>query len=320
MVDISRGTAGVYLPPDVSNEIWQQTQEQSAVMKLARKIALPGRGVDIPIITGDPEAQWVNETDEKPVSRGSLDNKIMRGYTMSVIVPFSNQFKRDMPALYQALVGRLPGVLAARFDATVFFGTAAPGSDFDVMTGVPAVSVANVPANADGSGGQTAYDGFLAALASVATAGGNLSGWALSPNGEVMALSAKDGSGRPLFTTDLQTEGAIGQILGRRVYPSRAVYQPGTPETVGFGGDWSAAIWGQVEGVQISISDQATLTDVDNTTNPPTPQTLNLWQRNMFAVRAEIEVGFRLRDPNQFVRLTGNNTPAATPAATPATG
>jgi hypothetical protein len=39
-----------------------------------------------------------------------------------------------------------------------------------------------------------------------------------------------------------------------------------------------------VEGVTISISDQATLT-VNN-------QMINLWERNMFAVRAEIEVGF----------------------------
>lgn len=45
------------------------------------------------------------------------------------------------------------------------------------------------------------------------------------------------------------------------------------------------AVWGTVEGMEISFSDQATL--VDGTT------TINLWQQNMFAVRAEIEVGFR---------------------------
>ena len=31
---------------------------------------------------------------------------------------------------------------------------------------------------------------------------------------------------------------------------------------------------------------------------------INLWQQNMFAVRAEIEVGFRVRDLDHFVRIT----------------
>ena len=30
---------------------------------------------------------------------------------------------------------------------------------------------------------------------------------------------------------------------------------------------------------------------------------LNLWQRNMFAVRCEFEVGFIVRDVNDFVRI-----------------
>ena len=54
------------LPVDVSNEIIQKTQEGSAVMQLARQIALPGRGAAINVITSDPEATWVSETSSKP--------------------------------------------------------------------------------------------------------------------------------------------------------------------------------------------------------------------------------------------------------------
>ena len=43
-------------------------------------------------------------------------------------------------------------------------------------------------------------------------------------------------------------------------------------------------MYGTVEGVKISISDEATLT-ISNSA-------VNLWEHNMFAVRAEIEVGF----------------------------
>jgi hypothetical protein len=53
-----------------------------------------------------------------------------------------------------------------------------------------------------------------------------------------------------------------------------------------------------VEGVQVRTSADATITDSDGTTQ------INLWERNMFAVLAEIEVGFRVRDDDAFVRLT----------------
>ena len=37
----------------------------------------------------DPEAAWVAETGAKPVSNPGLSQKIMRGYKLAVIVPFS---------------------------------------------------------------------------------------------------------------------------------------------------------------------------------------------------------------------------------------
>ena len=61
-IDINRTTT-ISLPGSVSGEILQKTQESSAVMALARKIPLSGLGVTIPVITGDPEAGWVGETE-----------------------------------------------------------------------------------------------------------------------------------------------------------------------------------------------------------------------------------------------------------------
>ena len=82
--DINRTTT-ITLPGEVSSEILQKTQESSAVMALARSIKLPGLGTTIPIITGDPEAAWVGETEKKPVKRGTLATKVMQPYTLSLI-------------------------------------------------------------------------------------------------------------------------------------------------------------------------------------------------------------------------------------------
>ena len=127
----------IALPTQVSNEILQKAQEQSAIMSLARKIALPGWGLTIPVITSDPEAEWVSETGVKPIKNPGLDKKVMQAYKLAVIVPFSNEFKRDTTNLYNSLVSRLPMALASKFDGTVFHGDA-PGSNFDTLAAVTA--------------------------------------------------------------------------------------------------------------------------------------------------------------------------------------
>ena len=259
-------------------------------MQLARQINLPGRGLTIPVITSDPTASWVGETAAKPVSNPGLDTKIMRGYTLAVIVPFSNQFRRDAGALYDALISRLPNVLGAKFDNTVFGGTEAPGDNFDTLASVTAHSLSS-----------DAYQGLLDADTQIALNGGINSGYVISPQAKGILLASKDKNDRPLFINSV-AEGAIPMILGIPTKVSKGVYVDGSPKTVGFAGDWTKAMYGVVEGVDITISDQATL-DLGNDT------TINLFQQNMFAVRAEIEVGF-IADTSAFAKLTASSVPS----------
>lgn len=290
MSGIQTNRTNIDLPVDVSAEIIQKTQEGSAVMQLARQIALPGRGLSIPVITSDPEAAWVDETDNKPVSNPGLDSKTMRGYKLAVIVPFSNQFRRDAAALYDALVERLPGVLGAKFDSTVFGATAAPGDDFDTLASVNAHSLAS-----------DVYQGLVDADTDIALNGGITNGYVISPQGKGILLGATDENGRPLFINNV-AEGAVPMILGSRVQLSKGAYVAGSPSTVGFAGDWTKALYGIAEGVDISFSSDASLTLANGTT-------INLFQRNMFAVRAEIEVGF-VADTSVFTKITASSVPS----------
>ncbi|MCR5848231.1 MAG: hypothetical protein K6G75_08960, partial [Lachnospiraceae bacterium] len=57
---IPTNRTNIDLPVDISREIIAKAQESSAIMSLARKITLPGRGLAIPVITSDPEAEWVS--------------------------------------------------------------------------------------------------------------------------------------------------------------------------------------------------------------------------------------------------------------------
>ena len=271
------------LPADVSNEILQKVQDGSKIMGLARQIALPGRGAAINVITSDPVAGWVGETEKKPVSNAEVGTKIMRAYKLAVIETFSNEFRRDASALYDALIARLPKAFGEKFDNTVFYGTA-PGSDFDTLSGVTAHDIAT-----------NAYAGLVAAFGDVSTHGGIANGIILSPQAQGVLLGATDGDQRPLFINSV-AEGAIPMVLGQRTEVTKAAYKSGTPDIVGFMGDWTQALYGIVEGVKIDFSADATL-DLGSS------KTINLFQQNMFAVRAEIEIGFRA-DTSVFASLS----------------
>lgn len=295
MANITRGS--ITLPAEVSSEIIQKTQEQSAVMQLARQIQLPGRGVTIPVVTGDPEAAWVTEGGRKPVSNGTLDTKMMSAYKLAVIEVFSMEFTRDASSLYQTLIGRLPLALAQKFDATVFGNVAKPGDNFDNFAEVTAQSILK-SANAD------AYDGLVAADTDIAVHGGILNGYVIAPQGKGLLLGAKDTTGRPLFINSV-AEGAIPMILGAKTLQSKGAYKaavssPAAPAVVGFAGDWTQAVYGTVAGVDVTVSDQATIVSGSG----ESAETINLWQDNMVAVRAEIELGFRA-DTSVFNKLTG---------------
>ena len=286
MADINRTTT-ITLPPEVSNEILQKTQDDSAVMALARQITIPGTGVTVPVITGDPSAAWVTETAAKPVSNPGVSTKQLTPYKLAVIETFSNEFVRDAAALYDALVARLPLALANKFDNTVIGGTIKPGDNFEDMSTCTSVALTAT----------TAYTHLVTATSNIATAGGIVNGFAISPQCKAMLLSAVDGQNRPLFINSV-ADGAIPQILGAPTIQSKGMYKAKAdpaPAVVGIVGDWTQAVYGTVEGVQIAVSDQATLTTGSTT--------INLWQNNMVAVRAEIEIGFRA-DTSCFNLLT----------------
>ena len=292
MPGINTNRSNITLPAEVASEIMQKTQQASAIMRLARQIALPGRGVQIPVITSDPAASWVGETDAKPVSNPGLSTKLMQAYKLAVIVPFSDEFRRDAAALYDALIARLPLALAQKFDATVVGAVSAPGENFDTFASCTAQSLV-------ASSGHTAYDGLVNAYADIADNGGSLNGFALAPAGVGLLLGSTDSTNRPIFNAP--DEGGVSRILGAQTVESRGIYKAGkstgsVPAIVGVAGDWSQAMYGTVEGVQIRFADQAGLTIND--------EQVNLWERNMFAVRAEIELGFRA-DTGCFNLLTG---------------
>ena len=288
-IDVNRGTTGVALPSVLVDTVIQVVREGSAVMSLANRLVIPGSGITMNVITGDPEPAWVVESTEKTVSEPTFANKVMQPYKLAVIVPFSDQFRRDEAALYDAIVSRVPDALAKKFDETVFFGTA-PGTNFDTLASADAIDLEKDP-----------YGALVGGINAIAVAGGNANGIVLSPqaNGIIMSARYDSGAGEPVFPN----YAANAPLFGIPTMTRHAAYKAGSSaaNTIGFVGDWSKAYYGIVEDIKIEYSNQATLNDGTNT--------INLWQRNMFALRCEMEVGFIAQD-DYFAKFT-DTYPAA---------
>lgn len=291
-IDLNRSSSGVNLTPEQAGEIWQSAEKQSAVMQLAQTVQLPGSGVAYDTLGDAEPAAWVGETAAKPVVNPTVGNRVMKPFKLARIITVSMEFARDKAALWAAIQAQASQSISRAIDETILSGiSAAPSAEnFDVLYDAPAISL-----------GKSAYADMVKAYQSIADHGGELSGWALSPQGVSKFVAATDTNGRPLVTPDVTTS-TIGNVLGAPVVKSpwghkaATTGDPATPELLGIAGDWSQALFGTVQGIQLAASDTASVTIGGTLTSA--------WEHNLLAFRVEAEVGFIVKDKNKFAAVT----------------
>lgn len=283
-VDINRGTSGLSLPKEVSDVVIQGAIAESAIMKLAQRVYLPGRGLAIPVITGDPTVSIVNEACEKPVSNSTFSTKNMVPKKFAVIETFSKELVRDMPALYDALIQRLPGAIAKAFDYQALTQSALTG--FDSLVNAQTIS-----------SGANFAENLQNGIKAIAADGYRMNGIAAGAVAEADIQTAVNGLGMPLFIENIQ-DGKIGRIYGADVVPCAAINGC-------IAGDWSKAFYGIVDGINIDFSDTATLNDGNS-------GLIHLWQRNMVAARVEVEASFVVADDDAFFQIAAEGATGTT--------
>jgi HK97 family phage major capsid protein len=287
-IQTNRTATGILLPAEVSSQIWQDAQAASVVMQHAGRIDLPGEGIAVPMITGDPVASWVGETDEIAVGDSSFSNRTIQAQKVGIIELFSNEFKRDLPALYAALAERLPKTIGTAFDEKVFHG--AGSSTFDTLNDAQFLTL----------DGTDTYGDMVAIDSAIYEANGVTDAWIVAPKARRVLIGAKDADGNPLLLSSLVDGRNVPQILGADVSYSKAVYHADAAgdqgEILGLAGQWAGnAFYGNVSGIEVSISTDATI-------NKGGTQ-VNLFQRDMFALKVTAWLGFAVRDKAKFVRV-----------------
>lgn len=289
-----------YLEPEQAKDYFAEVEKTSIVQRFAQKIPMGTTGQKIPHWIGDVSAQWIGEGDMKPITKGDMTSQTIAPHKIATIFVASAETVRANPANYLGTMRtKVATAFAMAFDGAGLYGTDSPFPTYINQTS-KVVSLAD-PGGA-GVSNLNAYDALAVnGLSLLVNDGKKWTHTLLDDVSEPILNGAKDGQGRPLFIESTYEEkpGAYreGRIVSRPTIISDHVAS-GT--TIGFQGDFSTLLWGQVGGLSFDVTDQATL----NLGTFASPNFVSLWQHNLVAVRVEAEYAFHCNDPQAFVRLT----------------
>jgi hypothetical protein len=224
MVSLSNISSSL-LPPTITGPIFEQATEESAVMRLARRVPLSMTAqTAIPVSMDIPAAGWVSEGGAKPVGSGGLSVKTMTGKKVALIVPVSQEVAMSNAAgLYSQLRQDLPTAIARAFDHAAIHGvdlrTGAAGPFADYLK-EGATSVELGTAN-QATGG--IYADLVNGEAAVVNAGFDFTGFAADPRLRPTLKLSVDSTGRPLWVDNPQNGLRSGDLIGYPAYFNRGV-------------------------------------------------------------------------------------------------
>ena len=280
-----------YLEPELAQDYFAEVEKTSIVQRVARKIPMGPTGVKIPHWTGDVTAGWVGEAEMKPITKGNLSKQTVVPHKIATIFTASAEVVRANPANYLNIMrSKVAEAIALAFDNAALHGVDSPfGAYLDQSNKTQYL-------------GSNAYNALAVdGLGKLVSAGKKWGATLLDNTVEPVLNGSLDANGRPLFVEStydsLTTPFREGRIIGRPTILSDHVAKD---SLVGYAGDFSQIVWGQVGGLSYSVSDQATL----NFGTEGSPNLISLWQHNLVAVLVEAEYGLLINDVNAFVKLT----------------
>lgn len=279
-----------FLNPEQAKDFFAEAEKTSIVQQLAQKIPMGPTGVRIPHWTGNVTAKWVGEGGQKPVTKGDFSKQDVVPHKIATIFAASAEAVRANPLNYLATMRtKVAEAIALAFDNAVLHGTLTPfGAYIDQSN-----KVASIKPNA--------YTGLNDSLSQLVTAGKKWNGTLFDNVAEPILNGTVDTAGRPIFIDatyqDINAPFRAGRVLGRPTYLSDHV---ASGQVVGYVGDFSQIVWGQIGGLSFDVSDQATL---DLSAAQDGSGIVSLWQNNLVAIRVETEFGVLVNDPQAFVKL-----------------
>ncbi|WP_251135901.1 phage major capsid protein [Exiguobacterium sp. s138] len=271
---------------------------QSAVMQQAEFEEMTTLEKEFTYLADGVGAYWVDEGERIQTSKPTWLKATLRAKKIAVILPVTKEFLRyNVPTFFDMMRPKIAEAFYTKFDQAALFGTNSPYAAGQNILAAAVAADNDVPLD-DSAPLYPQLNGLL----------GLVEDNEIDPDGIVTVRSLKqkfrgelDAAGRPIFTKGDGT--APDDILG---LPLSYVNGKSFDKTkaVAMTGDWNMARFGIPQEMEYDISTQATISTVVDENNVP----INLWERDMVALRVTMYVGFMVLKNEAFAVLTPDVT------------
>lgn len=283
---IDRTGAAALIPTQYSSEIMQDAIEESAVLRMARRLPnMTSNMLSMPVLNSLPHAYFVNgDTGMKQTTKVDWGNKIITAEEIAVIVPIPDNVladsKFDLWAQIRPLVRQAFGQV---IDAAILNGTNKPTSwPNGIIT--EATEKGNiVTATDDGFADIMAADGVIA---KVEEDGFIVNGYLGSLKSRAFLRGLTDKNGQPIFRNGM-TGGTTYMLDGQRIeFPRNGSMTADGPLLIA--GDWDKLVYAIRQDITVTKTNTGVITDADGKI------VYNLYQQDMTALRFVMRLGWQL--------------------------
>lgn len=289
---IDRTGAEALISEEVSNEIIQGAAEQSAVLRMGRKLPnMSKKKYRMPVLDMLPVSYWVaGDTGFKQTSKMAWKNKYIIAEELAVIIPIPEAVLDDADYdIWGEVRPRAVEAMGKKIDGAILFGDDKPDTwRDDIVTG--ATSAGNVVTF---SASDDLYDKIMAedgAIAKVEEAGFFPSGHMADVTMRAKLRGLKDSTGQPIFKSDMQ--GATSYSLdGSPIdFPRNGAFDKS--KALMITGDFSQLVYSIRQDVTYKLLTEATIVD------PSTKEVIYaLAQQDMVALRIVMRLGWEVPNP-----------------------
>lgn len=297
MGSIDRNSLSGLIPEPVTREIIQGAVAESAVLRMARRLAdMTSKTQTLNVLDALPTAYFVNgeATDSsagdafKQTTKMAWAKKKIYAEEIAVIVPIPEAVLDDSNYdIWGEIRPRLSEQFGKLIDAAILFGTDKPS------TWRKGVVQSAIEAGNGVATGTSLFDDIMGAnglIAKVEQDGFNPNGVmsAVQMRGQLRGL--KDTTGQPIFKTDMQGSTRYALDGMDMYFPMNGSFDPSQAQMIV--GDWSQLVYAIRQDITFKIFTEGVIQN-------PTTKAIeyNLMQNDMVALRAVMRLGWEIANP-----------------------
>ncbi|MEH7078499.1 phage major capsid protein [Bacillus velezensis] len=282
------------VPTEQGTLVLKEFMTQSAVTKLAKYEEMSKPVKEFTYLASGPGAYWVGEGERIQTSKAQWLTAKMISKKLGVIIPVSKEFLRySVTDFFTQMRPAIAEAFAIKFDQAALFGVDSPFAKGVSVFEKIKESGNTIALNSLGN----LYDELNGVMALVEDADKDVNGFTTTRRFRQKLRGTKDGNGLPIFND--ATGGATQQALGLPIgYADSKSWDYEKAALLAV--DWNYTRYGIPQGMEYKISEDATLTTIVDADGNP----INLYERDMVALRVTQQVGFMTLTDDAFAAIT----------------